>query len=166
MKSTPAAAWDAISASISSSVKSAGSPPPARCRWAMPYRGTVPSGKGVPGQDVLADGGQIAGRGQIHDGVGPGFLGELGLFELHDHVGDQHGGADVGIDLDAGRLADDGGEDVLVGRIGQDDHADRQSTAASMVSWDRLSAWARVAPWLRSRAARGLFLARMDIGLP
>ena len=74
-------------------------------------------------QHAGTDGIQITGDGKIHDRIGSGFQGhgQLAFFGVQTVA--QRRGADIGVDLDAGRLAHDDGRQARVGGIAQQDHA-------------------------------------------
>ena len=73
-------------------------------------------------QHAAPDGVKIARNGQVHHGIGSGRESdpELGAFTFGVIL--ERGGADIGVYLDAGRLAHDNGSDVFVGGVAEQNH--------------------------------------------
>jgi len=59
--------------------------------------GTVAQGQGGVGEHALANGVQIAGRGQVHDRVGPGILADAQLVLFLGRFVEERRGADIGV---------------------------------------------------------------------
>ncbi len=81
---------------------------------------------GAGADDRLADGVDVAAGAEVHDRVGAEVDGQVQLLQLPFDVRRNGGVADVGVDLDAGGLADADGLQPRVVDVGRDDHAARR----------------------------------------
>ena len=79
-------------------------------------------GQGRTGEHIPADRHKIAGNGQIHDRIGPGFPCDFELAHFAAGVVLERRSSDIGVDLHPARLPDENGLDVGVVGVAEQNH--------------------------------------------